>query len=111
MSEEALLRAEGIHKTYDKNGAAVQVLRGVDFQLMEGETVAILGSSGAGKSTLLHVLGTLETPTTGKIFYRGQGVEHSQISESGNLLCFPISLSAAGIYCLGKRFDACANCR
>lgn len=70
----SLLRTEGLRKTYHKDGAAVEVLRGVDFELREGETVAILGSSGAGKSTLLHVLGALEPPSAGKIFYGGQDI-------------------------------------
>ncbi|MFM9653913.1 ATP-binding cassette domain-containing protein, partial [Streptomyces galilaeus] len=63
MNKELLLRCQGVTKTYQKDGASVEVLRGVDLALTEGETLAILGSSGAGKSTLLHVLGTLEPPT------------------------------------------------
>ncbi len=69
-----LLRCEGVTKTYTKDGAAVEVLRGVDLSVTEGETLAILGTSGAGKSTLLHVLGTLEPPTNGQILYYGQNV-------------------------------------
>jgi lipoprotein-releasing system ATP-binding protein len=74
MSNELLLRCQGVTKTYQKDGAAVEVLRGVDLALGEGETLAILGSSGAGKSTLLHVLGTLEPPTRGEVLYYGQNV-------------------------------------
>ncbi len=72
MSEEILLRCQGLTKTYTKDGAAVEVLRGVDLAVTEGETLAILGTSGAGKSTLLHVLGTLEPPTQGQVFYYGE---------------------------------------
>jgi len=72
--KELLLRCEGLTKTYTKDGAAVEVLRGVDLSVTEGETLAILGTSGAGKSTLLHVLGTLEPPTGGKILYYGQDI-------------------------------------
>jgi lipoprotein-releasing system ATP-binding protein len=71
---EVLLQCRGVKKTYKKEGSAVEVLRGVDLTVTEGETVAILGSSGAGKSTLLHVLGTLEPPTAGEILYFGQDV-------------------------------------
>jgi lipoprotein-releasing system ATP-binding protein len=71
---ELLLRCEKVSKTYHKDGAAVEVLRGVDLSLAEGETVAILGASGAGKSTLMHVLGALEPPSTGKIYYGGQDI-------------------------------------
>lgn len=74
MNENVLLRCKGLTKNYQKGGAKVEVLRGVDLTIREGETVAILGSSGAGKSTLLHVLGTLEPPTAGEILYLGQDV-------------------------------------
>ena len=74
MNKETLLRCQGVTKTYTKDGAAVEVLRGVDLTVQEGETLAILGTSGAGKSTLLHVLGTLEPPTAGQILYYGQDV-------------------------------------
>lgn len=59
-----MLKAEQIFKKYDQ----LQVLKGVDLQIERGEIVSIIGSSGAGKSTLLHILGTLDTPDSGKIF-------------------------------------------
>jgi lipoprotein-releasing system ATP-binding protein len=71
---EFLLRCEGVKKSYHKDGANVEVLRGVDLSVREGETLAILGSSGAGKSTLLHVLGTLEPPSEGRVLYHGHDV-------------------------------------
>lgn len=72
---DVLLECRGLKKSYHKDGAHVEVLRGVDLTVREGETMAILGSSGAGKSTLLHVLGTLEPPTEGEILYFGKNVE------------------------------------
>ncbi len=69
-----LLECKNVKKSYHKDGSTVDVLRGVDLVVREGETVAILGSSGAGKSTLLHVLGTLEPPTDGEILYHGKNV-------------------------------------
>lgn len=74
LPQDVLLRAQGVTKTYRKDGAAVEVLKGVNLTVREGETIAILGSSGAGKSTLLHVLGTLEPPTAGEVLYFGQDV-------------------------------------
>jgi lipoprotein-releasing system ATP-binding protein len=71
---EVLLECRGLKKTYHKDGNPVEVLRGVDLIVREGETMAILGASGAGKSTLLHVLGTLEPPTEGEILYLGKNV-------------------------------------
>lgn len=71
---DVLLHCEGVKKSYHKDGAQVEVLKGVDCSFISGETVAILGSSGAGKSTLLHVMGSLEPPTDGKIFYLDQDI-------------------------------------
>jgi lipoprotein-releasing system ATP-binding protein len=77
MSEsEWLLEARGIQKTFKKGRLAIPVLRGVDFRVKKGETVAIVGASGAGKSTLLHILGTLEEPTAGKIYFEGKDIFH-----------------------------------
>ncbi|MCI4668969.1 MAG: ABC transporter ATP-binding protein [Bacteroidia bacterium] len=63
-----MLIAENIHKSYGK----VEVLKGVDIKLSEGEIVALVGTSGAGKSTLLQVLGTLDSPDQGNIWFEGQ---------------------------------------
>lgn len=67
-----ILRAQGIHKSYRIGKQDIPVLRGIDMSVMEGEIVALCGSSGAGKSTLLHVLGLLDPPTAGKVWYRDQ---------------------------------------
>lgn len=72
---EVILSAKGIKKSFHKSGIEIPVLKGIDFDLSHGERVAIIGSSGAGKSTLLHVLGTLERPTEGELFFHGN---HSQ---------------------------------
>lgn len=66
-----LLEVRDLHKTYLDTGAEIQVLRGLDLDLAEGERLAIIGESGVGKSTLLHILGTLDKPTTGRVLYRG----------------------------------------
>ncbi|MFM9056760.1 MAG: ABC transporter ATP-binding protein [Bacteroidota bacterium] len=61
-----LLRAHGLKKSYGE----LQVLRGVDLEVQEGEIVAIVGASGAGKSTLLHLIGTLDIPDEGQVFLK-----------------------------------------
>ena len=65
----AVLRAEGITKTYKMGEVDVHALRGVDLDLYEGEFLVLLGPSGSGKSTLLNILGGLDAPTTGRVLY------------------------------------------
>jgi lipoprotein-releasing system ATP-binding protein len=60
-----------LRKAYDHGGQKLEVLRGIDLMVGAGEMVAVVGSSGAGKSTLLHVLGTLDQPTSGSVYYDG----------------------------------------
>ncbi|TNF57331.1 MAG: ABC transporter ATP-binding protein [Rhodobacteraceae bacterium] len=66
----AILRTEEVTKTYRSGAVAVHALRGVDFALYPHEVVALLGASGSGKSTLLNILGGLDRPTSGRIFFR-----------------------------------------
>lgn len=66
----AILRTEKVTKTYRSGEIAVHALRGVDFALYPHEVVALLGASGSGKSTLLNILGGLDRPSSGRIFFR-----------------------------------------
>lgn len=74
MNNQTLLRAENVHKTYTMGVKALPVLRGVSVEVNVGQTVSIEGLSGSGKSTLLHLLGGLDVPDQGQIYYRGQEV-------------------------------------
>jgi putative ABC transport system ATP-binding protein len=65
-----VLRAEELTKTYHMGDVDVHALRGVSASLHEGEFVVLLGMSGSGKSTLLNILGGLDSPSTGRVFYR-----------------------------------------
>lgn len=67
MSE--FVRADGVYKSFQVDGGPVEVLKGVDLSIEKGEFIAIVGPSGAGKSTFLHLLGALDRPTAGEIFY------------------------------------------
>ena len=71
---KALIQLEAITKIYDSGENAVQALRGVDVAIQKGEFVAITGPSGSGKSTLMHILGCLDTPSTGKYWLDGEDV-------------------------------------
>jgi ABC-type lipoprotein export system ATPase subunit len=64
----SILDASAVYKTYDEG--RIEALRGVDLSIAAGEFMAITGPSGSGKSTLLHMLGGLDTPTTGAVRFR-----------------------------------------
>lgn len=66
-----LVEAKNIHKVFYNNNSNVYALNGVSIGVKSGETLGILGISGSGKSTLLHILGTLERPTSGEVFFDG----------------------------------------
>lgn len=67
----SLISARGVTKSYPMGATRLEVLRGIDLDVAPGEALCIVGSSGAGKSTLLHVMGTLDRPTLGKVFFKG----------------------------------------
>jgi len=69
-----VIRAIEITKVYGRGSARVEALRGVSLEINEKEYVAIMGPSGSGKSTLMHILGCLDTPTTGNYFFNGEEV-------------------------------------
>jgi putative ABC transport system ATP-binding protein len=74
VSSAALIRLAGVTKTYDAGELAVQALQGIDLAIGRGEMVAVIGPSGSGKSTLMHILGCLDTPTSGSYALDGQDV-------------------------------------
>ena len=82
---EAVIRAEGLGKTYAEGSLRTPVFDGLDFAVQRGETVAIVGASGAGKSTLLHLLGGLDTPTAGEVFVAGQQMSALSDAARGRL--------------------------
>ena len=70
----ALVEVKDVHKSYEAGERRVEVLRGVNLTLGQGERLGIIGESGVGKSTLLYLLGTLEKPTTGTLLYGGESI-------------------------------------
>lgn len=74
MTEEAYIRARDVSKIYQSGGADLVVFSNVNLDVHRGEMVALTGESGAGKSTLLHLLGGLDTPSGGTIYYGSKEV-------------------------------------
>ncbi len=69
-----ILKAEKLEKIYQDNGVPVHALRGVDIAVNKGEYIVIAGPSGSGKTTLLNLLGALDKPTEGKIYFEGEDI-------------------------------------
>ncbi|HUQ74954.1 MAG TPA: lipoprotein-releasing ABC transporter ATP-binding protein LolD [Burkholderiales bacterium] len=85
MSErEAVVACHGLRKTY-QGPQPVPVLNGVDLEIHRGERIAIMGRSGSGKSTLLHLLGGLDTPTSGQVFIKGRAFSEMSEAERGQV--------------------------
>ncbi|MEQ1839368.1 MAG: ABC transporter ATP-binding protein [Verrucomicrobiales bacterium] len=70
--QTVVFETKGVTKVYSMGEVSVHALRGIDLQLFESEIIALLGRSGSGKSTLLNILGGLDIPTEGEVYYRGQ---------------------------------------
>jgi len=69
-----LIQVQQLYKSFGNGAKKVDVLKGIDLTFDQGERAAIVGVSGVGKTTLLHILGTLDRPTGGKVFYRGKDI-------------------------------------
>ena len=78
---DVLLQGHKIEKSFRVGGQALNVLKGVDISINKGDAVCIVGGSGAGKSTLLHILGGLDRPTKGQVFFRGQNISKKSDDE------------------------------
>jgi lipoprotein-releasing system ATP-binding protein len=81
---DPVLAARGLKKTY-QGPQPVPVLHGVDLEVRPGERIAIMGRSGSGKSTLLHLLGGLDTPTSGQVLVQGRALSQMSEAERGQV--------------------------
>jgi lipoprotein-releasing system ATP-binding protein len=69
-----LLEVRDLRKSFQTDVSRIDVLNGINLSVMQGDTIALVGASGAGKSTLLHIIGTLDRPTSGNVYFRGDDV-------------------------------------
>ncbi|WP_020409722.1 ABC transporter ATP-binding protein [Hahella ganghwensis] len=72
MSNQLVLSCQNVRKSYVQGKETIDILRGIDLDVVAGETLAIVGASGSGKSTLLNILGALDAPTSGEVSIAGQ---------------------------------------
>jgi putative ABC transport system ATP-binding protein len=87
MNNERFMVLSNVTKVYQMGDAQVQALRGVNIEIKAGEFIAILGPSGSGKSTVMHILGCLDTPTSGTYHLDGvaiQGLNPNELAEIRN---------------------------
>lgn len=85
MSDDIVLRAQQLSRTYTQGNLSVDVLSEVNLEVAGSERIAIIGSSGSGKSTLLHLLGGLDTPSSGSVTIDGQNFADLSQSKRGKL--------------------------
>jgi len=77
-SQEAVLEARGLKKTFGERERKLEILVDVNLELRAGEMVAVVAPSGAGKSTLLHLLAALDTPTSGTVYFANKAIETNE---------------------------------
>ncbi|QLA17351.1 ABC transporter ATP-binding protein [Desulfolutivibrio sulfoxidireducens] len=82
---DALMELSGVCKQYQGPSERVDVLANVNLTILAGESLAIMGSSGSGKTTLLHMMGALDVPTTGKIFFLGKDLSALQQTQAAKI--------------------------
>jgi putative ABC transport system ATP-binding protein len=83
-SSPSLVQIEDLKKDYTMGETIVHALRGVSFEIMQGEFLAILGQSGSGKTTLLNMISALDVPTSGRVVIAGTDVSHMSRDERTN---------------------------
>jgi putative ABC transport system ATP-binding protein len=83
MTPSLVFRVSGVSKVYATGSVEVHALRSLDLELHTGELLVLLGASGSGKSTLLNILGGLDTPTSGRVWFRDRelsGARHAELT-------------------------------
>jgi ABC-type antimicrobial peptide transport system, ATPase component len=76
-----LLEGKGIRKTFITGTVETEVLKGIDFQVLQGEFIVVLGYSGSGKTTLLNIIGGMMLPSAGELYYKEQPLHEASAAE------------------------------
>lgn len=79
-----MIELEKVSKTYNSDGVMVQELKSVNLKIEDGEYVAVMGRSGSGKSTLLHIIGAMDSITSGRYLYNGVEINTLERKEFEN---------------------------
>ncbi len=79
--ENTLLHLQGVGKTYQMGEVLVPVLKNIDLKLHDAELMVMVGPSGSGKTTMLNIIGGLDIPSTGQVWYRGRDISTANASE------------------------------
>lgn len=90
-TSDLILQAVSLTRTFGKAGAAVHALRGASLHIASGRLIALRGRSGSGKTTLLNMLGLLDRPTEGAIYFEGQDV--TGLSDKKGMSCVALVLA------------------
>lgn len=87
MNPKTALECKAIHKQFESESGEkpLQILQGVQLKVNEGDLISIVGSSGSGKSTLLHILGGLDKPTSGDVYWNGSSIYNHNADTLANL--------------------------
>lgn len=84
INNNSILRLVDVKKSYS-GAVETKVLKGINFEIEQGEFVAIVGQSGSGKTTLLNLIGMIDVPTSGEIYFKNRLVDFNNIKELANL--------------------------
>jgi putative ABC transport system ATP-binding protein len=85
-----IIETHDLWKIYSMDGVQVEALRGVNLTVEEGEFISIVGPSGSGKSSLLHIIGCMDTPTRGEVFFKGKSVGQMSDRERTRIRCHEV---------------------
>ena len=111
-NKSPVIQVQALSKTYQTVRGALHLFQDLNLEVEAGEMVAIVGQSGAGKSTLLHILGALDTPSTGTVYCASTNVaklsakEAAAFQKSRDWIRLAVPLSAAGVHGAGECGDA-----